>query len=127
MNKRIKLLLLILWTILVFVLMVWPMKPGDPDIFSYQDKIAHFLLFGVFSFLVADCFWTFNKLTQKKCFSLLFYSMFFGAISGIAFSLLTEILQYFLPTRTLSIFDLMSGSLGALFFTFIFYVKERRG
>ena len=73
------------------------------------DKITHFFLYFIFSFLVS------NTLALKdyrhNCIKGFFYVFIIGVM--------IEIIQYFLPYRSFELLDIFSNSFGALLGTFI--------
>lgn len=120
LKNKIKIWILYFWTFLIFILMIIPVPHSEVNVFSYKDKIVHFFLFGIFSFLVGDC-----HFLSKKINSNLYSSSLFALLMGAGYAILSEILQYFIPSRTSSEFDFFAGFLGILFFQLIFYVKNK--
>lgn len=110
--------LLIIWTIFVLILLTMPMAPITSDIvdkFDGLDKVAHLLMFGIFSFLMIYAF----KDRGQKIFLI-------SAATGILYAALGEFIQSFLPTRSVSIYDFYAGVIGSLFFVIYYYVRSRK-
>ncbi|MBU4216927.1 VanZ family protein [Candidatus Parcubacteria bacterium] len=112
--------LLIIWTIFVFLLLTIPMAPITSDIVDNYigiDKIAHFLMFGVFSFLLIYAF-----IDEYKNRVIYFISIALGFL----YAALGEVVQSFLPTRSVSLYDFYAGATGSLFFVIYFYARTRK-
>ncbi len=108
-KKRIKFLLTFSWAILIALLMVLPIKSVAPNGFSYLDKLVHSFLFGVFTYLLFEYI---HLVKQKGFLSSSFYAVFFSSF----YAFFIEILQRYIPGRSLDMADLLAGFLGALFF-----------
>ena len=71
----------------------------------YGDKIGHFLLFGCLAF--------FLSLALKRLgFYLFTWKIYWGCALVLSFALIEEVSQYFLPTRTLDIWDIAADAAG---------------
>lgn len=86
------------------------------------DKIAHFILYGVFTFLLAYGFVKYHqqeKLNFKKGLLIL--------VVGIVFGSLTEILQTFLfVNRSGNIYDFIANLIGCSIGLIIFLVINKK-
>ncbi|PLX21930.1 hypothetical protein C0584_01165 [Candidatus Parcubacteria bacterium] len=105
-KDKLKYIYLSLWSLLIFVMLTFPMKEFETHEQTYYDKGVHFILFGVFSFLL------FRVLIQRKdeFFKSAILSLLFGSL--YAFSL--EFLQNYVPGRTVDELDLLAGVGGAI-------------
>jgi hypothetical protein len=77
----------------------------------HADKVGHFLLYGVFTALLNRAF-EFRGLRWGK------YTLQWGAICVVAFTLLEELSQSFFPSRTVDIKDVIADMLGISVFTY---------
>lgn len=107
MNKKmIYLSLLIVWILISGYLLLSPSAPSDlSERFAPQhtDKIVHLGIFGVMSFLF------FKVYKEYKMPKVILYSFASALILGIFF----ETLQFFIPLRTFSVYDMMFNTLGS--------------
>lgn len=80
--------------------------------FPYGDKVGHFVIYGIFAFLLNGAF------PQKTV--ILFGRTFpAGALIAVSFAVVEEISQLFFPQRTFDLLDLGAGLLGILIASFI--------
>jgi len=84
---------------LVVVLYLATTQQSYPVAEDLNDKVSHILAFGVLAFL-ADFSFPNNKFSFNKFLWL------------IAYGVLIEFIQYFLPYREASLFDVMADSVG---------------
>ena len=105
-KKKLNLLYAVLWGIFILVLLTMPMKEFETHEVTYYDKVVHFVLFGVFAFLL---FRYILAETNKGFLSALKYAFLISSL--YAFSL--EIVQSYVPGRTVDEFDLLLGIAGA--------------
>ena len=106
---------LILWGAFIFVLLLLPMKESPTHVQTYYDKMVHFVLFGVFAYLISK-YLIVEK--GKNFYQAVSYAFLFS--SFYAFSL--EFLQKYVPGRTVDNFDLLAGVSGAFFAGFFAYL-----
>jgi VanZ family protein len=95
-----------------------PMEPMTSDITDNLDgidKVVHFLMFGIFSFLIVHAF----EDKGQKIFLI-------SATVGIFYAAFGEFIQSFLPTRSVSLYDFYTGAIGSLFFVIYYYVRTRK-
>lgn len=111
--------LLLIWTIFVLLLLTVPMPIDTSEVIevSFADKVAHFFMFGIFSYLVI---YTYREKFENKGIYLV------SAVSGLLYSVLGELIQSFLPNRTVSIADIYAGAVGILFFVVYDYVRIKK-
>jgi VanZ family protein len=74
----------------------------------YGDKLMHGLLYGVMAFFL-------NYGLSYKAFN----SIQLGAVIVLVFATLEEISQYWIPSRTFDLGDLLADFIGVFFFSFI--------
>lgn len=122
MNLRFEqyLFLLCLWSLMIFVLLTAPMPVNETGQISYLDKVVHFFLFGIFSFLFSLFLLKYRRKIQLKRI------IFSAFVAASFYALVMEILQFFIKSRTSSQYDLIFGVLGALFFQVLFYAGKKR-
>lgn len=115
-----KYLLVYIWSLTVLVLIGTPMEEYQGNVITYYDKFAHAFLFGVFAWLLFNAKYAGQKQNIKKTF---YHCIFASA----AFAGLCELIQIYVPGRTESWLDFMSGIIGALvFLSFSVYVQSRK-
>ncbi|WP_076416183.1 VanZ family protein [Shewanella sp. UCD-KL12] len=89
----------------------------------YGDKLGHILLFGLLT-LCAN--FTLNFATIKLSLRSFEPRLYKGSLLVIVFVLLEEGTQYYIPTRTFDIYDILADGLGIGMFTFISYLCHKR-
>ncbi len=115
-SKKTRLLLLVFVSTFILILISYPMKPYWVDApMSYDDKFVHGVMFAVFSFLIL---FYFNNYKKSK-----FYLI--SIFLGLSFSLLTEYIQTFLPTRQSSEYDLIAGFTGVILINIYVYFRTK--
>lgn len=106
-----------LWFIFVFVISVYPgniiglILKSDPSTYPGSDKLGHFLVYFILSFLACLSFDN-----NKKLNFIIFFLVFF--------SLIMELLHLFIPNRYYENVDLLMNFVGVIFGFFIFQVKK---
>ena len=107
-NFRLYWLPVIIWAILIFALSSFSTFPkAVQPLFSF-DKLAHAAEYAVFSFLLSRAFKNSKKNNLKKYFRAL------AVICAIVYGISDELHQYFVPTRTPCIIDLVYDGIGAM-------------
>jgi len=81
----------------------------------YGDKVMHALLYGVMALLL-------NYGLNFKSYQYIF-NLQLGAIVVLIFATIEEITQYWLPSRTFDLIDLLADCIGVILFSFI--VRKR--
>jgi glycopeptide antibiotics resistance protein len=89
------------------------LTPGDKfpevDAFNFQDKLIHFICFGILSFL-----WCGVGIKSKKkgviSKKLLYNYLIFGFLAGI----ILESMQLFIPFRTFDYLDMAVNEIGGI-------------
>jgi VanZ family protein len=89
--------------------------------FPNGDKVGHFVLFGLLSFVVNLSVFEARPLADKRRLAVitsLLLALFIG---------LEELSQIFFPVRTADIFDFLSSCAGVTFFAWLAYRLNGRG
>lgn len=115
-----KLITIVSVTFLGFIIwVIYQANTGQHSIFfelvrciPYGDKVGHFCLFGLLALGANFAF-------KLKSYSVLSYNLYIGSSVVFLFVLLEELSQYFIPSRTLDIADLLADALGILTFSLI--------
>jgi VanZ family protein len=103
MNKK-----TILLFISIFVILYFTTTASEPDIAqSINDKLSHGLVF-LFLSLLADFSYPEDKFSFRKISPL------------VAYSILIECIQYFLPYRSFSVLDMLADIAGIAFYAMLF-------
>jgi VanZ family protein len=111
----------ILYAALIFILSAIS-SIAPPPRFVLEDKIYHFIEYGVFSSLLFLAFYHSRRESLKKHVFLL------SCIVGITYGLSDEIHQSFVPGRSCEFLDFVADCLGILLVQFgiWLYLKRRR-
>jgi len=99
--------LAILYAALIFILSASPSIAPPPG-FVLEDKIYHFIEYGIFSFLLFLAFYHSRSEFLKKHFIVL------SCIVGMGYGLSDEIHQSFVPGRSCEFLDFVADCLGIL-------------
>ena len=94
------LVIFIIYTCFVTYISLSQMSSATPDI-EHVDKLYHFIIYGIFTLLAF-------RISKTKTF---FYIVCIGIV---AYSGLMEIGQSFVPNRSMSLYDLISNSIGVI-------------
>ncbi len=107
------------WMGMIFLLSSQDLIDNDgPYFFRHEDKLAHFVVFGVLAVLLARALF----LGWRRC-----WLAFWLAILGtVGYGALDELHQYFVPYRNASGYDLIADGLGALMFVWVWVTSRRR-
>jgi VanZ family protein len=87
--------------------------------FKWHDKVLHFIVFGILSFLIARSF----KKTKISSFNK-YYMIWAVVLTGL-YGFIDEYHQYFVPGRSSTVGDWVADMLGAIAFVLMFYYRER--
>lgn len=107
---------------LVFLLISFPMAEYEGDVVTYYDKFAHIIMFGLFSFLLANYLSVIRSLRNSLIVSV-------SILAGAMYAGMAEYLQFFIPGRTVSEYDFFAGLLGVALAQFLSYgilLKKRK-
>lgn len=118
MIKISKIILIISWASLIFVLLASPQANHLYE-FALADKIIHFFLFGILTYLIV---WIFFDGKRKKFFKIAILAFFIP----VFYSFSLEYLQKFIPGRFPDPLDLLAGILGVMTFLYIAYKKYKK-
>jgi len=78
----------------------------------YGDKIIHGLLYGIMAL-------TLNYGLYFKSYKILGFNIQIGALIVLSFAIIEEGTQYFIPSRTFDLYDVLSDIIGVIIFSFI--------
>ncbi len=112
---------IILWGFFILALLLFPMKEYPTHVQTYYDKVVHFVLFGVFAYLISK-YLIVEK--GKNFYRAVSYAFLFSSF----YAFFLEFLQNYVPGRTVDNFDLLAGTSGALFagvFAYLFLNKAK--
>lgn len=91
------------YSFLIIVAALFPVKFPPQVLFSFQDKIVHALMYFLLAFLAVNTFWRRRIGNPKIC----------GFFYAFSLGVLTEIVQYFLPFRSFEFGDILANFLGS--------------
>jgi len=83
----------------------------------YGDKLMHGLLYGIMALLL-------NYGLKFKAYKFLGFNMQLGAIIVLVFATIEEISQYWIPSRTFDLGDLLADFVGVVLFSLIKWGKR---
>ena len=106
--------LLTVWFSLILIASVMPVTGVDTGL--PEDKIAHFVMYGVTAILLFRFFERRTTLNRAS-----YMAVAIAAFYGAAM----EVVQYFLPYRSFSAGDMAANTAGA-FFACVLYVKGKK-
>ena len=116
-------MLLIVYSIVIFIFSSRP-EVGVEQYFYGQDKVMHFVIYGIHTFL---CLLT----LCDKILLLKFIQYFLAMILSVSYGIFNEIYQYSIPEREFSFGDILANSLGVITFLILVYIfqnkKQKKG
>lgn len=118
MKKLARFYILLSWSMFVLIMISFPTPPYEGTVISWHDKVYHVFLFGVFTYLLV------KFLALYKCRKYLV--LVFSGIIAAMYSYGGEILQGYIPGRTVSIYDFYAGLAGIVLAIIISYVRYKR-
>jgi hypothetical protein len=83
----------------------------------YGDKVMHGLLYGVMALLL-------NYGLNFKSKKIIGFNMQIGALIVLVFATIEEITQYWIPSRTFDLVDLLADFVGVILFSLIIWGKR---
>ncbi|MHA7130762.1 VanZ family protein [Algoriphagus namhaensis] len=108
------------WLVILLFAML---TPGDEfpeiDVFSLQDKVIHFVCFGLLSFIWCGVKYKSSQAENRK--TLAWNYLIFGVLMGI----FVEIGQRYVPYRTFDLQDIIANEAGGLV-GFLTYLNIRK-
>ncbi|MFH1427510.1 MAG: epoxyqueuosine reductase QueH [Patescibacteria group bacterium] len=102
------------WALIVFILTSWPIYTEYPLGVKNLDKLVHFIIFAVLTYLLVYFFSEF----LKKFYIFSFISILISA----SYSYFLEYLQIFIPGRFSSLYDFLAGFIGSLAAILLYFV-----
>lgn len=108
------------WALLIFVLSSLPKLPTIPTGFRPIDKLAHFTEYFVFGVLLAGAF------AQSSGHHLMRRSLVTAGLLGLAYAVLDEFHQKFVPGRFATVEDAIADALGIAVALFVYQAWHRR-
>lgn len=103
------------WTVAIFIVSSIP-SLATPDLgFNLQDKVYHFIEFGIFGFLVIRAL-HFSEITNLRK-----HYVILAVLISICYSAFDELHQWFVPGRFTDFGDFVADVLGALFAQGMYY------
>jgi VanZ family protein len=116
-------MLLIVYSIVIFIFSSRP-EVGVEQFFYGQDKVMHFVAYGVHAFLCMAALS--NKILLLKLFH-----YFLALVFSVSYGIFNEIYQYFIPEREFSPGDILANSMGVITFLILVYIfqnkKQKKG
>ena len=92
---------------------------GVEQLFYGQDKVMHFLTYGMHALLCLAA------LSDKTLLLKLFH-YFLALIFSVSYGIFNEIYQYFIPEREFSLGDILANSLGIITFLILVYIFQNK-
>ena len=111
-------ILLGIYSIIIFIFSSRP-EVGVEQYFYGQDKVTHFVIYGIHTFL---CLLT----LCDKILLLKFIQYFLALILSVSYGIFNEIYQYFIPEREFSFGDILANSLGIITFLVMVYIFQNK-
>lgn len=105
---------MLVWAALIFTLSSIPDLGGSTSVVRYQDKIAHFGIFGILGFLMTRAV-VFGRREAG------WRSVLAGLLVIAIYAALDEFHQSFVPGRSVEVTDFLADCLGAGVFSIIGY------
>jgi VanZ family protein len=102
------------WALLIFVLSSLPKIPTIPTGFRPIDKVAHFVEYFVFGLLLAGAF------AHSSGHRPIRRSLVTAGILGVAYAVLDEFHQKFVPGRFATVEDAIADTLGVMVGLFVY-------
>lgn len=109
---------LIIYSIMIFIFSSRP-EVGVEQYFYGQDKVMHFFIYGIHTFL---CLLTLSN----RILLLKFIQYFLALILSISYGIFNEIYQYFIPEREYSFGDIIANSMGVITFLILIYLFQNK-
>ncbi len=77
----------------------------------YGDKLGHIFLYGMMA-------WFLNFGLKFKSYRLFGFNMQIGALIVLAFAIIEELTQYYIPSRSFDLYDILGDFIGVTLFSF---------
>ncbi len=111
-------MLLIVYSIAIFIFSSRP-EVGVEQFFFGQDKVMHFVAYGVHAFLCMAAL-------SDKILLLKLFHYFLALVFSVSYGIFNEIYQYFIPEREFSPGDILANSLGVITFLILVYIFQNK-
>jgi VanZ family protein len=111
-------MLLIIYSIMVFIFSSRP-EIGVEQLFYGQDKVIHFVTYGIHAFLCLAAL-------SDKILLLKLFHYFLALVFSVSYGTFNEIYQYFIPEREFSFGDILANSLGIIVFLILVYIFQNK-
>ena len=111
-------MLLIIYSVVIFIFSSRP-EVGVEQYFYGQDKVIHFLTYGIHTFLCLAAL-------SDKILLLKLFHYFLALTFSVSYGAFNEIYQYFIPEREFSFGDIMANSLGIITFLIMVYAFQNK-
>ncbi len=93
--------------------------PPKPEVFPLQDKVAHFVIFGVLAFLLLRAFRGGQRMSLPR-------AAVWAFVATSLYGAFDEFHQYFTPARSVDVFDWLSDTLAGTL-AFLVLLPKRTG
>lgn len=111
------LLAAVFWAILIFYLSNQP-SIDAPMLFPGQDKLFHLVVFGILGFLVMGTLQTSQNGYRQQ-------QLWLVALAVMLYGISDEFHQYFVPGRSVDVYDVLADALGGLLGAWTMYQLSR--
>jgi len=111
-------ILLIVYSTVIFIFSSRP-EVGVEQLFYGQDKVIHFLIYGIHAFLCLAAL-------SDKILLLKLFQYFLALAFSVSYGIFNEIYQYFIPEREFSFGDILANSLGIITFLILAYIFQNK-
>ncbi len=111
-------ILLIIYSVLIFIFSSRP-EVGVEQYFYGQDKVMHFLIYGIHAFLCLVAL-------SDKILILKLFHYFLALAFSVSYGIFNEIYQYFIPEREFSFGDILANGLGIITFLILVYIFQNK-
>ncbi|MBE3091487.1 MAG: VanZ family protein [Candidatus Atribacteria bacterium] len=111
-------ILLIIYSIMIFIFSSRP-EVGVGQYFYGQDKVMHFVVYGIHTFLCLAAL-------SDKILLLKLFHYFLALIFSVSYGIFNEIYQYFIPEREFSLGDILANGLGIITFLILVYIFQNK-
>lgn len=103
---------------LIFIFSSRP-EVGVEQYFYGQDKVMHFLTYGIHAFLCLVAL-------SDKILILKLFHYFLALAFSVSYGIFNEIYQYFIPEREFSFGDILANGLGIITFLILVYIFQNK-
>jgi len=116
-------IMLIIYSVVIFIFSSQP-EVGVEQYFYGQDKVIHFLTYGIHAFLCLVAL-------SDKILLLKLFHYFLTLAFSVSYGIFNEIYQYFIPEREFSFGDILANSMGIITFLILVCIfqnkKQKKG